>query len=74
MTLAFIGNIGPTQLIICIILLFVLFGGAKKIPDLAKALGKAKGEFKKGLAEGEKEESELAKDAAKADEPAKELA
>ena len=67
MIFAFLQNIGPWQLVICIVVAFVLFGGAKKIPDLAKALGKAKGEFKKGLAEGEKEEAELK-------EPQKELA
>ena len=61
MAFAFLQNIGPWQLVICIVVAFVLFGGAKKIPDLAKALGKAKSEFKKGLAEGEKEEEELKK-------------
>ena len=66
MTLAFLQNIGPWQLLICVVVAFVLFGGAKKIPDLAKALGKAKSEFKKGLAEGEKEEE-------KKEEPQKEL-
>ena len=71
MVFAFLQNIGPWQLIICIVVAFVLFGGAKKIPDLARSLGKAKGEFKKGLAEGEKEESEQ-KEPAK--EPQKELA
>ena len=70
MTLAFLQNIGPWQLIICVVVAFVLLGGAKKIPELAKALGKAKTEFKKGLAEGEKE---MAEEAKKADEPAKEL-
>ena len=58
MVLGFLQNIGPWQLLICVVVAFVLFGGAKKIPDLAKALGKAKSEFKKGLAEGEKEEEE----------------
>ena len=58
MVFAFLQNIGPWQLLICVVVAFVLFGGAKKIPDLAKALGKAKSEFKKGLAEGEKEEEE----------------
>ena len=72
MAFAFIQNIGPWQLVICLVVAFVLFGGAKKIPDLAKALGKAKSEFKKGLAEGEKEEAEIAKES-KAEEPAKEL-
>jgi len=71
MIFCFIQNIGPWQLVICLVVAFVLFGGAKKIPDLAKALGKAKSEFKKGLAEGEKEETEIAKEEK---EPAKELA
>ena len=69
MIFAFLQNIGPWQLVICIVIAFVLFGGAKKIPDLARSLGKAKSEFKKGLAEGEKDEVV----AEKAKEPAKEL-
>ena len=44
------------KFLIIILLIAVLFG-AKKIPELARSLGKAKGEFKKGLAEGEKEDS-----------------
>ena len=61
MIFAFLQNIGPWQLVICIVVAFVLFGGAKKIPDLARSLGKAKSEFKKGLAEGEKDEAEAEK-------------
>lgn len=57
MIFGFLQNIGPWQLVICLIVAFVLFGGAKKIPEFAKALGKAKNEFKKGLEEGEKESS-----------------
>ena len=72
MVFGFLQNIGPWQLLICVVVAFVLFGGAKKIPDLAKALGKAKSEFKTGIAEGEKEEAELEKDL-KPEEPAKEL-
>ena len=74
MTLAFIQNIGPWQLVLCLVVAFVLFGGAKKIPELAKSLGKAKSEFKKGIAEGEREEAEAEAEAKKADEPAKEIA
>ncbi len=48
---------GIWQVVIVIIVMAVLFG-AKKVPELARALGRAKGEFKKGLAEGEKLESE----------------
>ena len=72
MIFGFLQNIGPWQLVICIVVAFVLFGGAKKIPDLAKSLGRAKSEFKKGLAEGEKEEEELKKEEKK-EEPQKEL-
>jgi sec-independent protein translocase protein TatA len=38
-----------------ILIVAVLIFGAKKIPELAKTLGKAKGEFEKGKIEGEKE-------------------
>jgi len=64
MTFAFIQNMGPVQLIICLAVLLLLFGG-KKIPDLARSLGKAKGEFKKGLAEGEKEDDAVPADTPK---------
>ena len=74
MILGFIQNMGPWQLVICLIVAFVLFGGAKKIPELAKSLGKAKSEFKKGLAEGEREVAEAeAEEKEKSAEPAKEL-
>ena len=70
MAFGLIQNMGPWQIVICIVVIALLFGG-KKIPELARSLGKAKGEFKKGLAEGEAEEKESEK--AKAEEPAKEL-
>ena len=76
MVFGFLQNIGPWQLVICLVVAFVLFGGAKKIPELAKSLGKAKSEFKKGLAEGEREVAEAEKEEkeqAAAAEPAKEL-
>ncbi len=46
---------GPWQIIICVVVIALLFG-AKKIPEIARSLGKAKGEFKKGLQEGEKQD------------------
>lgn len=45
------GFSGPHILIILIILI-VLFG-AKRVPDIARSLGRSIGEFKKGRAEGE---------------------
>ena len=68
-------TVGPWQLAICVVLAFVLLGGAGKISKIARELGKAKNEFKKGLAEGEKEIAEAEAAEAKAkEEPAKELA
>ena len=64
MVIGFLQNMGPWQLIICIVVIGLLFGG-KKIPELARSLGKAKGEFKKGLAEGEKEEAKAEAEEAK---------
>jgi sec-independent protein translocase protein TatA len=45
---------GP-EIIILVIVIGVLIFGVKKIPELAKTFGKAKGEFEKGKFEGEKE-------------------
>ena len=55
---------GPWQILLVIVVLVLVFG-SKKLPELARALGKAKGEFKKGTAEGEallKEEEEIPPD------------
>ena len=43
---------GPWQILLLIVVLVLVFG-SKKLPELARALGKAKGEFKKGTAEGD---------------------
>ncbi|EQD32000.1 Twin-arginine translocation protein TatA/E [mine drainage metagenome] len=45
----------PTDWIIIIVLVLVLFGGAKKIPEFARSLGKATGEFTRGKMELERE-------------------
>jgi sec-independent protein translocase protein TatA len=49
---------GP-ELIILVIVVGVLIFGVKKIPELAKTFGKAKGEFEKGKMEGDKELKDL---------------
>ncbi len=49
----FIQNVGPTQLIIVLVIVLILFG-SNKLPDLARSLGRSLGEFKKGREEGEK--------------------
>ncbi len=70
MTLAVIpglGSVGPTELIIVLTILLLLFG-AKRIPELAKGLGSGIREFKKGTSgqaekdqlDGKEKEGELA--------------
>jgi sec-independent protein translocase protein TatA len=58
---AFLQNFGPTELILILIIIMVLFGGSK-LPNLARSLGKSLGEFKKGREEGDKLASEHVKD------------
>lgn len=43
-------DIGPSELLIVLIVLLVVFGGSK-IPKLARNLGQAQSEFKKGLSQ-----------------------
>ena len=43
------------NVIIAVVIMGVLIFGAKKIPELARTFGKAKGEFEKGRIESEKE-------------------
>jgi Sec-independent protein translocase protein TatA len=45
---------GPDLLIVAIVLVVLLFGGAA-IPKLARNLGSAKNQFEKGLEEGKKD-------------------
>lgn len=60
-------GISPAQLIIVLVIALILFGGAKKIPEIARSLGKAKGEFKKGMEEDKANEEEKKKEAEKID-------
>ena len=53
--LALLGPLGGPELIVIFLVILLLFG-AKKIPELARGVGKGMGEFKKA-----KEDFELAK-------------
>jgi sec-independent protein translocase protein TatA len=55
-------NLGPTELIIILVIVLVLFGSTR-LPKLARSMGQASKEFKKGVNEGDKDKE--------ADEPAK---
>ena len=51
--------VGGYEWVWIIVIVGVLLFGAKKIPELAKTLGKSKGEFEKGKMEGDKELKDL---------------
>jgi len=48
------GNLGAGEIILIVLVILLLFG-AKKIPELARGLGKGMSEFKKGLKDVETE-------------------
>ncbi len=48
------GNLGAPEIILIVIAILILFG-AKKIPELAKGIGKGMREFKKAVREVEDE-------------------
>jgi len=51
-------TIGPNELLMILLLIGLLFGSSK-IPELARSMGKAIGEFKKGQIEAELEAKEI---------------
>ena len=51
---------GPETITIVLIVALVVFGGSK-IPELARSLGKAKGEFQKGLSEEDEAKADAAR-------------
>ncbi|MBA2437897.1 MAG: twin-arginine translocase TatA/TatE family subunit [Acidimicrobiia bacterium] len=51
------GSLGSTELIIILIIILLVFGSTK-LPKLARSLGQAQKEFKSGMTDAEREESE----------------
>ena len=47
-----IGGLGPTELVIILVILLVLFGGSR-LPSLAKGMGESIRSFKQGINEEE---------------------
>jgi len=61
-TLAFIpGMQGHGEIIIIVLIVLLLFG-SKKLPELARSIGKSLGEFKRGQKEGIKAMEEVLKE------------
>ncbi|MEN9804163.1 MAG: hypothetical protein RIS41_1010 [Actinomycetota bacterium] len=56
----FAGFFDGPEVIVVLVVILVLFGGSK-IPKLARSLGQAQKEFKQGLSEGAKDDSEAKK-------------
>ena len=52
-------NLGAPELLIILVVILVLFGGAK-LPKLARSLGQAQKEFKQGLDHDDKQHDEKA--------------
>ena len=51
---------GGSEIFLIIFIILLLFG-AKKLPDLARSMGKSLGEFKKGQQESESPDEEISK-------------
>jgi len=49
--------LGPTELLIILLIVVLLFG-ARKLPELARGLGQSAKEFRKGLSEEDKKPEE----------------
>ncbi len=52
-----IRNFGLTEILLVLLVLVLLFG-ARRIPDLARSLGRSLSEFKKGRREGAEDDDE----------------
>ena len=50
-------NLGGPELLIVLVVILVLFGGSQ-LPKLARNLGQAQNEFKKGITEGKTDDDE----------------
>jgi sec-independent protein translocase protein TatA len=50
-------NLGAPELIIVLLIVLLVFGGTK-LPKLARSMGQAQKEFKKGLTEGAEDDDE----------------
>jgi sec-independent protein translocase protein TatA len=52
-----LGSIGPTELILILLIVIIIFG-AKKLPDLGRSIGEGIKNFKKSVNEGKDSEKD----------------
>jgi sec-independent protein translocase protein TatA len=57
-----IGGLGPTELVIILVILLILFGGSR-LPSLAKGLGESIRSFKQGVNEDAEDNKDKTKTA-----------
>jgi sec-independent protein translocase protein TatA len=69
--LAFLGSLGGQEIFVIFLIVLLLFG-AKKLPELARGVGKSMGEFKKAREDFEKEITRAETDVRVKDAPGKE--
>jgi len=50
-----LGSIGPTELILILLIVVIIFG-ARKLPELGKSIGEGIKNFKKSVSEGKGED------------------
>jgi sec-independent protein translocase protein TatA len=55
--LGFFDTLGPGELLVILAIVLLLFG-AKRLPEMARSLGRSSREFKKGMREGTDEDEE----------------
>jgi sec-independent protein translocase protein TatA len=55
-----IGGLGPTELIIILVILLLIFGGSR-LPSLAKGLGESVRNFKKSVSDESEERNDKSK-------------
>lgn len=58
---AFLQNVGFPELLVVLVVVLLLFG-AGRLPEIARAIGKSAGEFKKGLKETQRELEKMPED------------
>lgn len=68
MPMGFLQNFSGPEMLLVLAVIVLLFG-AKKLPELARSIGKSMSEFKRGKEEGERLGAEKAKELLSADQP-----